>query len=97
MFAHRRVRREAVDHVSAVGPQAERVDVGRPRLGVLAGDAGDLDHRHAGAVGEHDRHLQQRADVGADVRFGVVDERLGAVTALQQEGLAEGDIGQQAP
>ena len=53
-----------------------------------------LDHRHAGAVGQHDRHLQQRADVAADVRFGVVGERLGAVAALQQERLAAGDLGQ---
>ena len=86
---------EAVDHVAAVGLQAERVDVGRPRLGVLAGDAGHLDHRHAGAVGQHHRHLQQRADVGPDVRFGVVDEGLRAVAALQQERLTARDVGQQ--
>ena len=54
---------QRVDHVAAVGRQAERVDVGRARLGVLAGDAADLDHRHARAVGQHDGHLQQRADV----------------------------------
>ena len=95
VFAHRGIGREAVDHVAAVGLQPERVDVGRARLGVLARDAGHLDHRHAGAVGQHDGHLQQRADVGADVRFGVVDERLGAVAALQQEGLAARDVGQQ--
>ena len=96
VLAHRGVGGEAVDHVAAVGLQAERVDVRRPRLGVLAGDAGHLDHRHAGAVGEHHRHLQQGADVGPDVRLGVVDERLGAVAALQQERLAAGDVGQQA-
>ena len=96
VLAHRGVRREAVDHVAAVGLQTERVDVRRPRLGVLPRDAGHLDHRHARAVGQHHRHLQQRADVGADVRFGVVDERLGAVAALQQEGLAARDVGQLA-
>ena len=96
VFAHRGIRGEPVDHVAAVGLQAQRVDVGRPRLGVLPGDAGHLDHRHAGAVGQHHRHLQQGADVAPDVRFGVVDERLRAVAALQQERLAAGDLGQQA-
>ena len=94
VVAHRCVGREAVDHVAAVGLQAERVDVGRARLRVLARDAGDLHHRHARAVGQHHRHLQQRADVGPDVRLGVVDERLGAVAALQQERLAARDVGQ---
>ena len=40
-------RLQRVDHVAAVGRQAERVDVGRPRLGVLPGDPAHLDHRHA--------------------------------------------------
>ena len=85
---------ESVDHVAAVGRQAQRIDVGRPGLGVLACDAAHLDHRHAGAVGEHHRHLQQRADVGPDVRLGVVDEGFGAVAALQQEGLTARDVGE---
>ena len=90
--AHRLVGDERVDHVAAVGRQAQRVDVRRARLGVLAGDARDLHHRHARAVGQHDGHLQQRADVALDVRLGVVGERLGAVTALQQERLAASDL-----
>ena len=96
VLAGRGVGREAVDHVAAVGLQPQRVDVRRPRLGVLARDARHLDHRHAGAVGEHHRHLQQGADVGPDVGLGVVDERLRAVAALQQERLTAGDVGQQA-
>ena len=67
---------------------------GRSRLGVLPGDPGHLDHRQRRAVGEHDGHLQQGADVAADVRLGVVDVGLGAVAALQQERLAPGDGGQ---
>ncbi|MCO5546650.1 hypothetical protein L7F22_000084 [Adiantum nelumboides] len=89
-----RVGRQAVDDVAAVGRQAHRVDVGAARLGVLPGDPPDLHHRHRGAVGQHDGHLQQRADGGADVRLGVVDERLGAVAALQQERLPVRDVGE---
>ncbi len=92
MLACRGVRGEAVDHVPAVRLQAQCVDVGRPRLGVLAGDAGHLHHRHAGAVGQHHGHLQQGADVAADVGFGVVGERLRAVAALQQKRLAPGHL-----
>ncbi len=96
VFARGRIGGEPVDHVAAVGPKTECVDVRRSRLRVLTRDACDLDHRHARAVGQHHRHLQQRADVAADVRLGVVDERLGAVAALQQERLALRDIGQLA-
>ena len=85
---------QRVDDVAAVGRQAERIERGRARLGVLAGDPGDLHHRHRRAVGEHHRHLQQGADVAPDVRFGVVDVGLGAVAALQQERLAAGNGGQ---
>jgi hypothetical protein len=94
VVADRGIGRESVDHVAAVGLQPQRVDVRRPRLGVLPRDAGYLHHRHARAIGQHDRHLQQRADVGPDVRLGVVDERLRAVAALQQECLTTRDVGQ---
>ena len=88
---------EAVDVVAAIGRQLDAVDlldVGRARLGELAGHAADLHHRHAGAVGQHDRHLQQHAERVADVVGGEIDEALGAVAALQQEGLALGHLGQ---
>ena len=85
---------QRVDDVAAVGRQAERIQRGRARLGVLAGDPGHLDHRHRRAVGEHHGHLQQGADVAPDVRLGVVDVGLGAVAALQQERLAAGHRGQ---
>ena len=90
----RGVRGESVDHVAAVGTQPQRVDVSRAGLGVLSGDAGHFEHRHAGAVGQHHRHLQQGADIAPDVRLGVVDEGLRAVAALQQERLTPGDLGQ---
>ena len=88
---------EAVDVVAAVGRQldvADLLDVGRARLGELAGHAAELHHRHAGAVGQHDGHLQQHAEGVADVVGGEVGEALGAVAALQQEGLARGHLGQ---
>jgi hypothetical protein len=89
--AELRVAGQGVDHVSAVGPETEGVDVRRAGLRVLPGDAADLDHRRRRAVGEHDGHLQQRADVAAQVGLGVVGEGLRAVTALQQERLAARD------
>ena len=83
---------ERIDHVAAVRLEPQRVDVGRTRLGVLAGDASNLDDRHRGTVGEHDGHLQQRADVSLDVRLGVVRKCLGAVTALEQECFTTRDL-----
>ena len=88
---------QRVDHVPAVAGQAERVGGRRARLGVLPGQPAELDHRHARAVGQHHRHLQQGADVAADVRLGVVMTRLRAVPALQQERLPARDLGQLLP
>ena len=90
-------RHQRVDHVAAVRRQAQRVERLRAGLGVLAGHPGDLHHRQAGAVGQHDRHLQQRARVGEQVRLGVVGERLGAVAALQQERPPLAHVGQARP
>ena len=88
------IRLEGVDHVAAVGQQSGAVAVRRPRLGVLAGDTAHLDHRHRGAVGEDDGHLQQRAEDALDVGLGIGLEGLGAVAALEQERPAVGDLGQ---
>ena len=95
-----RFRREvhAVDHVAAVGRQGDAVDrlgVGGARLGELAGQPADLDHRHRRAEGQHHRHLQQHAEHVADVVGMKLGEALGAVAALQQERLALGDLRQQ--
>ena len=88
---------QVVDGVAAVGRQLDAVDLldaARAGLGVLPGDAADLDHRHARAVGQDRRHLQQRLDLVADLVVGRRDERLGAVAALQQERLTARDAGQ---
>ena len=70
------------------------------RLGELARDAAELDHRHAGAVDQHHRHLEDDLQLVPDGVGGEVGERLGAVTGLEEKGLAVGDLGQsgaQAP
>ncbi len=95
--ARHRVELEAVDDVAAIGRQldpAHRLGRRRAGLGELAGDPADLHHRQAGAEGEHDRHLQehpQRVPYLVGVEIG---EGLGAVAALQQKGLAGGDVGE---
>ena len=95
----RRVRRalpvQVVDRVAPVGRQAGRgLQVGAARLGVLPGQATHLHHRHARAVGENHRHLQQGAHLAADAVGRVGHEGLRAVAALQQEGLPARHVGQ---
>ena len=88
---------EAVDDVAAIGRQRDavlRLGVGGARLGELAGEAADLDHRAGGAEGQHHRHLQQHLEGVADVVRVELGEALGAVAALQQKGLAGRDIGE---
>ena len=71
---------------------ADLLEVAGAGLGELAGDAADLHHRHAERVGEHDRHLQDDAQLLADVDRGELLEALGAVAGLQQEGVAGGHL-----
>ena len=81
---------DAVDDVAAIARQLDvalLLDVGRARLGELAGDAADLDHRQLGAKGQHDGHLQEGAEEVADIVGAVLGEALGAIAALQQEAL----------
>ncbi len=90
----------AVDDVAAVGRQghvAASLVVARPGLGELTRHAPHLDDRHRGAVGEHDGHLQQRLHAVADLVGCRAGERLGAVPALQQEGLATRGAGEPVP
>ena len=90
------VERHVVDHVAAVARQLDAVDglgIGRARLGELAGQPADLDHRHPAAEDQDDRHLQQHPEGVADVVGMELREALRAVAALQQEGLALGDLG----
>ena len=90
------LRRElqAVDRVTAVRRERHAVaglGVGAARLGELAGDPADLHHRHLRAVGQDHGHLQQGLDLVPDRVRGGVDEGLGAVATLEQEGLAARD------
>ena len=62
----------------------------------MPGDAADFDHGHGGAEGHHHRHLQEDAEEIADTVGGMLGEALGAVAALQQEGLAGADLGELA-
>ncbi len=87
----------AVDDVAAVGRQLGAGDgFGRlgARLGELAGDAADLDHRLSGAIGQHHRHLEKDAEEVTDVVGAVLGKTLGAIAALQQERFAGGHLGQ---
>ena len=82
---------DVVDDVAAIGRQGDAVDrleVGRARLGELAGDAADLHDRRGGGEGHHHRHLQEHAEEIADVVGRMFAEALGAIAALQQERLA---------
>ena len=96
-----RLRRElgAVDDVAAIGRQLDAAALfGRrsARLGELAGDAADLDHRRRRRIGQHHRHLQEQAEEIADVVGAVLGETLGAIAALQQKSVAGRDLRQRA-
>ena len=87
----------AVDDVAAIARQrvlTDRLGLGAARLGELARHAAHLHHRHAAAVSQHHRHLQQHAEGVADDVGGEIVEALGAVAALQHEGAALGDAGE---
>ena len=84
---------DVVDDVAAIARQllaVLRLGRRRARLGELAGDAADLHHRRAAGIGQHHRHLQEHAEEVADVVGAMLGEALGAIAALQQEGLARG-------
>ena len=94
---------DAGDDVAPVAGQLHPVlDFHRfgTRLGELAGQAADLDHRAGGAEGQDHGHLQQHAEGIADIVGMKFGETFRAVAALQEESLAVGDSGQglfQAP
>ena len=89
--ARLRRERDVVDDVAAVARQFDAVDFlgrRRARFCELSGDAADLHHRHRAGIGQHHRHLQQHAEEIADIVGAMLGEALGAIAALQQEGLA---------
>ena len=88
---------DVVDDVAAIARQLLAVALfgrRRARLGELAGDAADFDHRQRAAICEHDRHLQEHAEEVADVIGAVLGKAFRAVAALQQESLTVGDAGE---
>ena len=90
-------RARVVDDVAAEHRQLDVADAlggTRARLGELTGDATDLDDRDTHRVRHHDGHLQDDPELLADVVGGELLEALGAVTGLQQEGVAGGDLGE---
>lgn len=89
--------------VEYVAPEAGHLpavdDLGRaaPGLGVLAGHAADADDALVGAPDEDEAHLQQQLDLGLDGALAAVVEELGAVAALQEEGVPRGHVGEVGP
>ena len=86
-----------VDHVTAEARQGDSVDdlgARRARFGELPGDAAQFHHGHAGAVGQHDGHLENDLELVADAVGGEVVKGLGAVAGLQEEGFARRHLGQ---
>lgn len=65
-----------------------------PRLGILPGHAADAHDALVGAPDEHEAHLQQQLDLGLDGALLAVVKELGAVAALQQEGVSLGHLAQ---
>ncbi len=90
-------RHEVVHAVAAEGREVLVTDpLGgrRSGLGELPGDAAHLHDRHARAVGEHHRHLEDDLELVPDGVGGEVVEGLGAVARLEHEGSALGHLGQ---
>ncbi len=73
---------------------ADALGVGGSGLGELSGHAADLHDGHAHREREYDRHLEDDAELLPDVVSGEVVEALGAVSGLEQEGVAGGDSGE---
>ncbi len=93
-------RAVVVDDVAPEARQGEIADPlgGRgPGLGELTGDAAQLDHLDAGAVGQHDGHLEDHLQLVPDGVGGEVGKGLGAVARLEQECPAGGDLGEGRP
>jgi len=81
----------AVDEITAIGGETLAIALLRvvgARLGVLARHAADAHHRLLRRVHQHQARLQQDLQLGGDGLGATVVEALGAVSALEQEGLA---------
>ncbi len=71
---------------------ADLFHVRRAGLGELPSHATDLHGGRADGVGQDDRHLEDDAELLADVVGGELFEALGAVTGLEEERIAGGDL-----
>ncbi len=69
-------------------------EVGRARFGVLAGEAADADHRLAGALDEHEAHLDEHFQLVGDAARVAVGEAFGAVAALKHKAAAGSGLGE---
>ena len=88
---------EPVDDVAAVAWQLYiTFHFGRCRTWFrhLASHAADFNHWHFGAIGQHHRHLQHHLECVADVIGSEFSKAFGAISALQQKGLAARNSGQ---
>ncbi len=93
------IQGHAIDEIAAVDGHLAAIHhlrVAASGLGVLPGDAAQVDHARAAAVGDEHGHLQQHAQLVLDDGAAAVREGLGAVAALEEETLPRGGLGHQA-
>src|SRR5690606_330560 len=87
----------AIDDVAAIARQRDAgssLEVRAPRLGVLAGEPADPDHRLLQPDEHHEGHLQQDLELLNDVLGRALVEAFRAVAALQPKGLAALGLGE---
>lgn len=87
----------AVQNVSSEAGQLLTVDHFRragPRLGILASHAANANDTLVRAPDEHETHLKQQLELGLNGALLAVVKQLGAVAALQQKGISQGDLAQ---
>src|SRR5215471_11330227 len=84
---------DVIDNIAAIARQFDAIAGLRGRgawLCELASDAAKFHDRQAARIGEHHRHLQEQTEEIADIVRAVFGETLGAIAALEQEGVAGG-------
>ena len=91
------VKFHRIDIIAAIARQGDAIallDRRATRLTELSGNASNLHHGLPRAVSQHNGHLHHHAEHIAQIIGMELLKALRAVSALQQEGLAVGDIGQ---
>lgn len=87
----------AIEDITSEAGQLLAVDHLRrtaPRLRILPGHAANADNPLPRAPDEDQAHLQEQLDLGLNGVLLAVVEQLGAVPALQEEGVAGRDVAQ---